>query len=90
MSKGYIPGGAGEALAFFQRGKMATAILKCPTGRFCLVGSVPAQLTKPSGSPFSPDPVSMVWETEQQVIDALLSIGVTKFQRADCSWYAAV
>lgn len=66
---------------------MSTAILRYPSGRFGLVGSVPAALTKERGGLY-PGRDSMVWETEQQVIDALLAIGITRFQRADCSWYA--
>lgn len=66
-------------------GRMSTAILKYPTGRYGLVGSVPGQLTEIRGS--SPYPQSRAWNSEQEVIDALLSIGITKFQLADCSWY---
>jgi hypothetical protein len=71
----------------FLKSPRPTCILKCPSGRFALVGSVPVQLTKPSNSPFSPDPVSLVWDTEREAMDALLSIGINRFQRADCSWY---
>lgn len=70
-------------------GGFSTAILKCPNGRFCLVGSVPAALTKERGGMF-PGRDSMVWDSEQEVIDALLAIGVTRFQLADCSWYEPV
>lgn len=84
--KGFIPGGVGEAM-FALRGRLATVIIRCPSGRFALAGSVPKALTRPSGSAFSPDPVSQVWDTEEEAIRALLSIGVTRFQKADCSWY---
>ena len=30
---------------------------------------------------------SKAWDTEQEVIDALLAIGIIHFQLADCSWY---
>lgn len=71
------------AAMIYPFGRMATAILKYPTGRFGIVGSVPGELTEDRGR----GRVSKVWDTEQEVIDALLSIGCTKFQRADCSWY---
>lgn len=60
-------------------GRMSTAILRYPSGRYGIVGSVPAELCK--------DGRSMVWETEREVIDALVGIGCTRFQRADCTWY---
>jgi hypothetical protein len=65
----------------------STAILRYPSGRFGIVGSVPVALTKERAGMF-PGRDSMVWATEQEAIDALLSIGVTRFQRADCSWYS--
>ena len=65
-------------------GRMSTAILKYPSGRFGLVGSVPAELTEDRGRGV----VSKVWATEQDAVDALLSIGCRKFQLSDCSWYA--
>lgn len=85
--KGFIPGGVGEAMAVLG-GRMSTAILKYPSGRFGLVGSIPVELTEPEPKAFSPGQRrSMAWDTEQEVIDALLAIGCTKFQLADCSWY---
>jgi len=67
--------------------ELSTAISRYPTGRFGLVGSIPAKLTKMRKGHFGPTRVSMSWDTEQEVIDALLAIGVTRFQLADCSWY---
>lgn len=66
-------------------GRMSTAILQYPSGRFGIVGSVPMELTEDRGRGRQ----SMVWATEQEVIEALLGIGCAKFQRADCSWYEA-
>jgi len=70
--------------------KYSTAVHRYPSGRFGIVGSVPAELTEPqrSGTPqYPPVRVSKVWDTEEQVIQALLGIGISKFQLADCSWY---
>lgn len=70
-------------LGQFLNAKFPTAILKCPTAqpRYTLVGSVPAALhTRQDGTRY-------FWSTEQGAIDALLAIGITEFQRADCSWY---
>lgn len=75
-----------------RKGPLSTAILRYPTGRYGLVGSVPAHLTEPQrhGTPqWPPQRVSRVWESEQDVVDALLAIGLTHFQLADCSWYDA-
>jgi hypothetical protein len=85
--RGYLPGGVGEATALFS-GRLSTAISKYPSGRYGIVGSIPYELSEPLERAFTPGQRrSKVWETEQEVIDALLAIGVTKFQRADCSWY---
>lgn len=73
-------------LVRFLRAKPSTAIIKYPTGVYGLVGSIPYEFTKESTGLF-PQRVSMVWKTEDEVIKALLSIGVTRFQKADCSWY---
>jgi hypothetical protein len=71
-------------------GRMSTAIQRYPSGRYGIVGSIPYELTEPNpqGTPQIP-PLrrSLVWNTEQEVIDALLALGLTHFQRADCSWY---
>jgi len=70
------------------KGKFSTAILSCPNGRFTLVGSVPAELTKPTPNSLTPGARdSMVWDTEQEVIDALLTIGIDRFQLSNCKWY---
>lgn len=73
------------------RARMSTAILRYPSGRFGIVGSVPGELTEirpRQGDPYSHTRrVSKVWDTEAEVVAALLAIGVTRFQMADCSWY---
>jgi hypothetical protein len=53
---------------------------KCWPGHFDPIGIYP-------GTQYFPGRDSMVWATEQEAIEALLSIGVTRFQRADCSWF---
>lgn len=71
-------------------GGFPTVILKYPTGRYGLAGCIPGELTRPQthGTPqVPPARVSKVWDTEAEVIAALLAIGVTRFQLADCSWY---
>lgn len=68
--------------------KMSTAINKYPSGRYGIVGSIPYELTDERGGLF-PGRKSKVWETEQEVIAALLAIGCTRFQLNDCSWYDA-
>jgi len=58
--------------------------------RFMLVGRVPYELTVPSthGTPqIPPNRSSFTWDTEQAAVDALLALGITHFQMADCSWY---
>ena len=67
--------------------KYSTAIIKCPPGVYTIVGSVPVELTTMRESGYQMVPVSKVWTTEQEVIDALLSINVTQFQLSDCTWY---
>lgn len=79
----------GELSQFINRkGSFSTAILKYPSGRFGIVGSIPYDLTEPAKNSLTPGlRKSKVWETEQDVIDALLSIGITHFQKSDCSWF---
>jgi len=85
-----LPGGVGEAMGIIT-GRLSTAIQKYPSGRYGIVGSIPGDLTEPDPKAFSPGQrKSKVWDTEQDVIDALLAIGVTKFQLADCSWYQPI
>lgn len=71
-----------------QRARMSTAILRFPSGRFGLVGSIPYSLTKPVKAPAS-GRASLSWDTEQEVIDELLAIGITHFQKSDCTFYDA-
>jgi len=83
-----------HAMGLF-RGKLPTVILRWQnlkegTAGYSLAGSVPNALTVESnhGTPqWPPLRVSMSWDIEQEAIDALLSVGVTRFQLADCSWY---
>ncbi len=84
--KGYLPGGAGEALAILSH-RLSTSILRYPVGTYGIVGSIPMELTEEARSATGAYRRSRIWQTEQEVIDALLAIGVTRFQRADCSWY---
>ena len=82
-------GGVAEAMPLLP-GRMSTAISRYPSGRYGIVGSIPYELTEPDlhGTPqIPPNRRSKVWSSEQDVIDALLAIGWTKFQRVDCSWW---
>lgn len=81
----------GEIAQFInRRWKLSTAILRYPSGRFGIVGSVPYELTEPAKNSLTPGlRKSMVWETEQEAISALTAIGLTHFQKADCSWFDA-
>ncbi len=76
------------AYAMKMLGNLPTVIQKYPSGRYGVVGSMPIELTEERGGMF-PGRKSKVWDTEQEVIDALLAIGYEKFQLADCSWYHA-
>ena len=72
--------------------KLSTVIQKysmnCKlAGKYGIVGSIPIELTHTRRSGYSTIRVSNVYDTEQEVIDALLSVGYTKFQLSDCSWY---
>ena len=69
--------------------KLSTGILKAPSGKYIIVGSVPYTLTVESKNSLSYPPArnSMHWDTEQEAIDALLEIGITRFQLSDCTWY---
>ena len=69
-------------------GRLSTAILKCPTGRYTIVGSVPKSLCHWKTGAF-PQWVANVYQTEQETINAILGAGIENFQLADCSWYAA-
>ncbi len=68
------------------RTRMSTAISRYPSGRYGIVGSVPIELTKPGRTPVAPRQ-SLAWDTEGEAIAALLAIGITRFQLADCTWY---
>ncbi len=70
--------------------KLSTGIQRYPSGRYGIVGSIPAELTheSTSGTPqWPPVRVSNSYNTEEEVINALLEAGITEFQLPDCSWY---
>ena len=75
------------AHAMQMMGHLPTAIMKYPSGRYGIVGSIPVELTHEVRSGYSMVKVSNVWNTEQEVIQALRDIGKTRFQRADYTWY---
>lgn len=79
-----------QAMRLLRAGNLSTAVSKYPSGRYGIVGSIPFELTVEKRGKFGPVRNSMVWETEQEVVDALLNIGVVKFQMADCSWFEIV
>ena len=85
-----LPGGVTEAAGLLS-GRFPIAILRYPSGRFGLVGSVPTALSVEDPKSFQVPArrKSMVWEKEEDVINALLAIRITRFQRSDCSWYDA-
>ena len=66
--------------------RLSTAILECPSGRYTIAGSVPVSLCHRKGGAF-PQWVANVYQTEQEVIDAILGAGIDRFQLSDCSWY---
>jgi len=69
-------------------GKMSTAIIRYDNGQYGLVGNMPIELTYAKPSMYNPDQrVSRVWNSEGEAIEALLEIGVDRFQLSDCSWY---
>jgi len=86
-----------QALKLLSKG-LPTCIQKitevCPLqGKYHLVGRIPGELSQLVTQKHTPQipPLreSKVWDTEAEVIDALLAVGVTRFQRADYSWYEA-
>lgn len=71
---------------------LSTAIMRFPSGKYGFVGRIPAELTRPQthGTPqIPPARDTQVYATEQDAIDALLGLGITHFQQADCTWYDA-
>ena len=61
--------------------RFGLAILRYPSGRYGFVGSVPAALVHPDTTQ------SLVYQTEADAIQAILALGIPRFQRADSSWY---
>jgi hypothetical protein len=57
----------------------STVILRYPSGRFGLAGSVPSALCNAQQH-------SLVWETEAEAEQALRDLGLPFYQKADCSW----
>ena len=67
--------------------KYSTGILKCPSGKYTIVGSVPAELTYTAKNSMGlPVNRVQVWDTEQEAFQALLDLGLHHFQMADCTW----
>lgn len=62
-------------LAQFMGARFSTAIIKCPTGKYVVRGSVPVELADTIAS------------SEEELIAALLGLGFDRFQLSDCSWY---
>ena len=77
----------GDALALLSA-KLPTAIVRYPSGRYGIAGSIPIELTEEYGGMF-PGRSSKVWNTEREAMDALIALGCMRFQLADCSWHAA-
>jgi len=75
------------ARALKMMSNLATCIIKNPAGTYSLVGSVPAALTKPYTSGFTQGRNSIIFKTEDEAIQALLDIGIERFQLSNCSWY---
>ena len=65
--------------------RYTTAILKYPTGKYSLCGAVPVDLMTGVEKNYFP-----IWDTEQQAIDALISVGITTFQLSNCEFYKGV
>jgi hypothetical protein len=81
-------------LCRFMNSKLPTCIqeIRCDNclykGKFQLVGSIPIELTNLKPTMYDRNHrSSKVWNTEKEVIDALLAIGIKEFQLADTSWY---
>jgi hypothetical protein len=85
--RGALPGGVGEAMGLLSA-PLPTVILRYPSGRYGFAGSVPVELTEEPRGLFGARP-SKSYATEQEAIQALLSVGVRRFQLADCSWFDA-
>jgi hypothetical protein len=74
-------------LSSFFGAKFSTAILKCPSGRYTIVGSVPIELTYQGKNSLGlPLTKVKVFDTEEEAFQALLALGLHHFQMADCSW----
>ena len=75
-------------LVRYTNAKLSTGITKYPSSRYGLTGSMPIELTKEKQNSIGQTiRGSMIWDTEQDVITALLDIGITEFQLSDCTWY---
>jgi len=63
--------------------RYSTAIIKYPSGRFGIAGSVPLECTYIENGQRR----FTAYNTEQEAINALLALGLTHFQKADTSYY---
>ena len=84
-----------SALKMLTTHKLSTAIehCNCPGypahGKYTIVGSIPIELTEPKPTMYNPSlRKAKYYNTEQEVIDALLSSGITKFQLSNCKFYS--
>ena len=71
------------------KAKPSTAIIQFPSGRYGFVGSVPAALCHPSPTSIYHVMTSNAYDTAKEAIEALLSVGVTRFQVPGGAWYEA-
>jgi len=63
--------------------RMSTAILRCPTGIYTIVGTVPLSVCNDT----THSTPKAYFDTEEDAKQALIKIGLPFFQLADCSWY---
>jgi hypothetical protein len=78
-------------LCRFQNAKLPIAIIKYPSGKFGLSGSIPIELTIPNPRGWDKDSrMSMYWDSEDDAIQTLLNAGYTHFQLDNCEWYDAI
>ena len=71
----------------FLNSNMPTAIIQYPTGKYGIVGKIPVELTEEYNSGFTMGRKSKIFETEEEIINSLLDLGITKFQKSDCTWH---
>ena len=77
----------GLGLLLKARGKLPTCIVKYGQ-TYSLVGSMPIELCeKKQNSIYQDYYASKTWDSLDAAIDAVKSVGITRFQLPDCSWY---